>query len=67
MKRFFKAVIKPDITRDYYSIDDVHKYAGKTVYVYKCDNNREYRGRIKNNNKSVWYWIDSCFSSMEEL
>jgi hypothetical protein len=67
VKKFFKAIIKPDINRDYYSIDNVHKYAGQTIYVSKADGMREYSGRLKNNNGDRYYWIESCFSSIEEV
>ena len=71
MKKWYLCTIRQDIPYNYFGIANIHKYAGKKIYVYKkveWEDNYNYVGGLFNNKKSHSYsWCPSCFSQIQEL
>jgi hypothetical protein len=69
MKKWYAATIRNGLSKDFYGITNIEKYAGKIVYVYKFHSDWvSYSGRLFNNDRSTNYsWTNDCFSEVREL
>ena len=67
MKIWYVGIIRKDISDHYMGITNIHKYAGRKVYVYKeRSGQHDYHGRLFRNTGNYW-WVRSCFSSVRKL
>ena len=67
MKIWYIGIIREDIQPNYIGIGNIHKYAGRKVYVYKTKpREQNYHGRLFCN-VGNYYWVRSCFSSIRKM